>query len=68
MSVKEVGMDVEIPLDPYKSLSIIFIQCGSPSIQKRHFLNEICSRGNNKVVISYFLIRDKGLLFMLELY
>ena len=31
-------------------------------------LMEICPRGNNKVVILYFLIHDKGLLFMLELY
>ena len=30
---------------------------------------EICPRGNNKVVIIlYFLVHDKGLLFMLELY
>ena len=32
------------------------------------YLKEICLRGNNKVVILYFLIHDKGLLFMLELY
>ena len=32
------------------------------------YLKEICPRGNNKVVILYFLIHDKGLLFMLELY
>ena len=31
-------------------------------------LKEICPRGNNKVVILYFLIHDKGLLFMLESY
>ena len=31
-------------------------------------LKEICPRGNNKVVILYFLIHDKCLLFMLELY
>ena len=31
-------------------------------------LKEICPRGNNKVVILYFLTHDKGLLFMLELY
>ena len=31
-------------------------------------VKEICPRGNNKVVILYFLIHDKGLLFMLELY
>ena len=31
-------------------------------------MKEICPRGNNKVVILYFLIRDKCLLFMLELY
>ena len=30
------------------------------------FLKEICPRGNNKVVILYFLIHDKGLLFMLD--
>ena len=29
---------------------------------------EIFPRGNNKVVILYFLIHGKGLLFMLELY
>ena len=32
------------------------------------YLMEICPRGNNKVVILYFLIHDKGLLFMPELY
>ena len=32
------------------------------------YLKEICPRGNNKVVILYFLIHDKCLLFMLELY
>ena len=31
-------------------------------------LKEICPRGNNKVVILYFLIHDKALLFMLELH
>ena len=31
-------------------------------------MKEICYRSTNKVVISYFLIRDKGLLFMLDLY
>ena len=31
-------------------------------------LKEICPRGNNKVVILYFLIHDRCLLFMLELY
>ena len=31
-------------------------------------MKEICPRGNNKVVILYFLIHDKGLLFVLELY
>ena len=29
-------------------------------------LKEICPRGNNEVVILYFLIHDTGLLFMLE--
>ena len=33
-----------------------------------NILKEICPRGNNKVVILYFLIHDKGLLFMLKLY
>jgi hypothetical protein len=28
-------------------------------------MKEICPRGNNKFVILYFLIHDKGLLFML---
>ena len=32
------------------------------------YVKEICPRGNNKVVILYFLIHDKCLLFMLELY
>ena len=31
-------------------------------------VREICPRGNNKVFILYFLIHDKCLLFMLELY
>ena len=31
-------------------------------------MKEICPRGNNKVVILYFLTHDKCLLFMLELY
>ena len=31
-------------------------------------LKEICPRGNNKVLILYFLIHDKGLLFMLKSY
>ena len=31
-------------------------------------VKEICPRGNNKVVILSFLIHDKCLLFMLELY
>ena len=31
-------------------------------------LKEICPRGNNKFVILYFLIHDKCLLFILELY
>ena len=35
----------------------------------RYYMKEICPRGNNnKVVILYFLIHYKGLLFMLELY
>ena len=49
--------------------------CGPMSVQARggyrYFLTfrvkEICPRGNNKVVI-LFLIHDKCLLFMLELY
>ena len=32
------------------------------------YVKEICPRGNNKVVVLYFLIHDKCLLFMLELY
>ena len=37
-------------------------------LSSMHLVKEICPRGNNKVVILYFLIYDKGLLFMLELY
>ena len=35
---------------------------------RREVSEGICPRGNNKVFILYFLIHDKGLLFMLELY
>ena len=38
------------------------------TIETTSSLKEICPRGNNKVVILYFLIHDKGLLFMLEFY
>ena len=37
-------------------------------LRRYHGMKEICPRGNNKVVILYFLIHDKGLLFMLQLY
>ena len=38
------------------------------SIEDERVVKEICPRGNNNVVILYFLIHDKCLLFMLELY
>ena len=45
------------------------LRCAHPVTEgvERH-MKEICPRGNNKVVILYFLVHDKGLLFMLELY
>jgi hypothetical protein len=50
-------MDVALALNP-----LVYIDTS------RVRLKEICPRGNNKVVILYYLIHDKGLLFMLELY
>ena len=50
---------------PTKPTENICYEIPSGMIEK---LKEICPRGNNKVVILYFLIHDKVLLFMLELY
>ena len=53
--------NAQLPLKNYPSKL-------SKEEQLSYLLKEICPRGNNKVVILYFLIYDKGLLFMLELY
>jgi hypothetical protein len=47
---------------------IIRVRGATGGPQAWRALKEIFPRGNNKVVILYFLIHDKGLLFMLELY
>ena len=61
-------------------MRLLFLDVQALNAKEHHFilplvtttfimqLKEICPTGNNKVVILYFLIHDKGLLSMLELH
>ena len=60
------GAKLAIP--PSAGLGICFVGRPRSPLLPGSSLEEICPRGNNKVVILYFLIHYKGLLLMLELY
>ena len=67
------GIIIELSKDESGKYGVSNPQCAKGKINNLRadlplILKEICPRGNNKVVILYFLIHDEGLLFMLELY